>query len=421
MSTIGKRCLLLLFFASGVGCTVSDVDRPPLTGPSEMALRLAMSVTPDSILGDGGSQAVLNIEATGPDGRPVRGLSLRVEQVESGVSYDFGTLSAKTVVTGDDGRTRVVFTAPRVNTETVVTFLVTPIGNDYRGEIPRTVDLRVVPPGVIQPPNAAPVPVISFSPGSPNVLQTVVFDASQSTDEGVVCGPSCTYQWDFGDGSTATGIFASHQYTAVGQYIVRLTVTDQRGSSGQTATTVTVGQGPAPTGSFTFSPASPAINEQVFFNASSVQPAPGRRIVSYEWNFGNGRTGSGVTTSTSYSVVGTYPVTLTVTDDSGSTQTFGPISVTVSATGALTAQLTVSPSSGFAGSTNFFFDASASRPGPNPIVEYRFNFGDTSPEVVGTSPNATHRYLTPGTYTARVTIRDSAGRTATQTVGVNVQ
>jgi hypothetical protein len=61
MSTIAKRGLLLLLFVSGVGCTVSDVDPPMLTGPSEMALRLALTVTPDSILGDGGSQAVLNI------------------------------------------------------------------------------------------------------------------------------------------------------------------------------------------------------------------------------------------------------------------------------------------------------------------------------------------------------------------------
>jgi PKD repeat protein len=418
MSTIVIRSLLLLLAVSVAGCT-SDVDPPPLTGPSEMALRLGLQISPDSILGDGGSQAVLSVEATGPDGRPVRGLSLRIDQLENGEFYDFGNLSAKTIVTGDDGRARAIFTAPRVSSEAEVTFFVTPIGNDFRGEDPRTVDLRVVPPGVIQPPNASPAPAFTFSPASPNVLQTVIFDATSTQDEGQACGARCTYQWDFGDGGTATGIFVSHQFTAVGTYVVRLTVIDERGAASQVSQSVTVGLGAPPTGSFTFSPTAPAINETVFFNAASVQAAPGRRIVSYEWNFGNGRTGTGVTTTTTYPNVGTFPVSLTVTDDSGAQTTIGPITISVSATGALTASLTVSPGAGNTG-TNFFFDASASRPGPNPIVEYRFNFGDTTPEVVGTSPSTTHRYTAPGSYTARVTIRDSAGRTATTTVTVTV-
>jgi PKD repeat protein len=424
MSTFTKLCAVALA-AVASACTIQEMEAPALVGPSEFALRIALQASPDSILMDGGSQSVISIEATGVDGRPVRGLALRLETTDGAAIFDIGTLSAKTVVTGDDGRARVIYTAPRGTVGGVVTILVTPIGTDFRGEQPRSIQLRLVPPGVILPPNAAPVPLFTFTPTAPTTFQTVTFDASQTQDEfnpdGTprLCGAACTYQWDFGDGTTATGIFATHQFRTVGNFLVRLTATDARGESAQTAQTITVGAGAPPTGAFTFSPANPAINEPVLFNASGVTPAPGRRIVSYEWNFGNGRTGTGVTASTSYGAVGSYNVTLTVTDDAGNRTTIGPQSITVSAQGALTASLTVSPTGGNT-STNFFFDASASRPGPSPIVEYRFNFGDNSPEVVGTSPTTTHRFLQAGSYIVRVTIRDSANRTATTTVSVTV-
>lgn len=45
-------------------------------------------------------------------------------------------------------------------------------------------------------------------------------------------------------------------------------------------------------------------------------------LVSYSWNFGDGTTGSGSTISHTYSVVGTYQVSLTVTDNQGLTNTF---------------------------------------------------------------------------------------------------
>jgi PKD repeat protein len=202
--------------------------------------------------------------------------------------------------------------------------------------------------------------------------------------------------------------------------LVRLTVTDPQGAAVQIAQTLAVGQGAPPTGSFTFSPQQPAVNENVLFNAAGVQPATGRRIVSYEWNFGNGRFGSGITTSTTYSTPGSYPVTLTVTDDAGSRQVIGPVTVVVSASGTLTANLIVSPNSGNT-STTFFFDAQGSRPGPSPIETYTFTFGDGTPDVITSNPTTTHRYTTPGSYTARVTVRDTGGRTSTATATLSVQ
>jgi PKD repeat protein len=512
MRTSTRSCLLALV-TLGAACSVQETTIPSLSGPSELALRIAIQVTPDEILQDGSSQATLQIEAANFDGRPARATSLRIATTFEGVIQDFGTLSAKTVVTGDDGRARVVYTAPPrpvqpVDDFNVVTFQVTPIGTDFNGEVPRTAQLRLLPPGAVLPPNVPPVPDFSFTPTSPTVLTNVVFDASATTDDGATCGPRCAYNWDFGDGQSGAGVFVTHSFAQQGNFQVRLTATDARGASTMVAKTVTVGAGTAPTASFTFSPSAPLVNEQIFFTAEASRAASGRRIVSYDWNFGSGRTGTGVTISKAYDAPGTYTVTLTVTDDAGNKGTatqqvavtvgqaptasfsFSPTapavgqqifftaeasraapgsqivaydwnfgsgrtgsgitiskgydtpgtyvvtltvtddqgrqgttqqSVSVGGTGGLTATLVVSPINGGTVGTNFFFDASASTRGASPIVEYRFNFGDNTPEVVGPSPTATHTFAAPNSYLVSVTVRDSQNRTSIARITVNVQ
>lgn len=75
---------------------------------------------------------------------------------------------------------------------------------------------------------------------------------------------------------------------------------------------------PAPTASFTYSPSSPATDEDVQFTDTSTDPDG--TIVSWSWDFGDGTpTSSSQNPSHSYSSTGTYTVTLTVTDDDGLT------------------------------------------------------------------------------------------------------
>ena len=81
-----------------------------------------------------------------------------------------------------------------------------------------TITLAPTPPD--QPPTAA------FSPACTN--QSCTFDAAGSSDpDGVIT----SYDWDFGDGQTGTGVSPQHSYGTPGSYNVTLTVTDDDGDT----------------------------------------------------------------------------------------------------------------------------------------------------------------------------------------------
>ena len=63
------------------------------------------------------------------------------------------------------------------------------------------------------------------------------FDASASSDPD---GSIISYSWDFGDGTTASGVTTLHTYSAAGSYIVRLTAADNQGAITNRAKTISV-------------------------------------------------------------------------------------------------------------------------------------------------------------------------------------
>ena len=306
---------VLIAAAVVAGCTMANVEPPPLAGPSEMSLSLVLSANPDVLSLDGASQTLITIEARDANGQPAANVPLRLEILADGQVIDFGRLSARTVVTNSSGRATFTYTAPTFISGPIpnLQLSVTPTGTDASAHINRLVTVRLVPPGVI---GTVPTARFTFLPGNPAAFTDVRFDGSTSTAGlGAVI---TSYVWDFGDGTTGTGVTATHQYRAVGNFVVRLTVTDSNGLSNQSEPqTVTVGAGEAPTATFVFSPTSPAAGDNVFFNASQSTAGTGHRIVSYRWNFGDGTTGSGSTTSHRFTTPGTYVVVLTVTDEVG--------------------------------------------------------------------------------------------------------
>ena len=88
-------------------------------------------------------------------------------------------------------------------------------------------------------------------------------------------------------------------------------------STSTTISTTTSTIPPSTTASFIFSPAEPAALEVVSFNAFGSTAAPGRTIVSYNWDFGDGQSKTGLSVTHDFFPQGLYIVTLTVTDSAG--------------------------------------------------------------------------------------------------------
>ena len=422
---VTRRFFALAALIALAGCSLDKQGPSSFTGPSETGLSLAVTVTPDVITQDGVSQATVQVLAFDPMGQPMRGLSLRVEtgyidpETFAFIPVDIGSLSSRTVSTNNDGRATVQYVAPpppppTSGSDMVVTIVVTPIGGNFQNTTTRSVAVRLVRPGVIQPPNGAPKPAFFFSPTQPREGDTVSFDASGSTDDGQIV----SYQWSFGDGESGTGVRASHTYEASGQYAVVLTVTDDRGNTASTTPVPIVVQ---PTGdplaAFAVSPTDPMAGQQVNVNASASRPALGRRIVSYEWDFGDGSgTESGLTASHTYSTPGNYIITLLVTDDLGKTDAASQ-DVVVKSSGPQAA-FTITPASPTVGVSVTFNASGTIAQSGRTITSYQWDFGDGS---TGSNVTTSKTYTVAGTYTVTLLVKDSAGQTGTisRTITVN--
>ena len=315
------RVIVAVAAVLACACTVKQADNPPEAGPSELALSLMLQASPDILPQDGSSQSQISIIARDANALPVSGLSLRADIAVGGIVQDFGRLNTKAVATGGDGRATLTYTAPSsvegVSIERYIQVRVIPVGTDANATLPRVVNIRLVAPGVVTPfgPN---VPDFTIDPNPAEQMQFVIFDASDEDLDGEIV----SYDWDFGDGSSASGRIVEHAFDDPESYVVTLTVTDTTGAQSSRPKSVTVMPGEVPTAAFTVSPADPSSGETVFFNASASAAAAGRTIVSYSWNFGTSTgTVSGKIVSRVFGSAGTYTVTLTVRDDAGQTDT----------------------------------------------------------------------------------------------------
>lgn len=169
--------------------------------------------------------------------------------------------------------------------------------------------------GVVPPLNQSPNASFTTSPTSGVAPLEVSFDASGSYDPD---GNILSYEWDFKDGNTGSGEIVNHTFSSIGNYDVRLTVTDDKGATDSTTKTITVMETPnqSPIASFTVTPASGVAPLEVSFNASNSSDSDGS-IISYDWDFGDGSNDSGITTIHTYENSGDYTVQLTIIDNDG--------------------------------------------------------------------------------------------------------
>ncbi len=263
-------------------------------------------------------------------------------------------------------------------------------------------------------PNQPPIAAFSYSPANPMVGQWVQFDGSASFDPD---GTITAYTWNFGDGSTASGVSRYHKFTAPGTYTVTLTVTDNGGLTNTTTQTVQVGvPNQAPTAAFSYSPAHPGVGQWVKFDGSASFDPDGS-ITTYSWNFGDGSTGTGASVYHQFTAPGNYTVTLTVTDNNGLTNSTSQTVQITAPNQAPAAAFSFSPTNPGVGQW-VRFDASGSSDPDGSITAYSWNFGDGSTSTTG--PIVYHQYATAGSYTVVLTVTDNAGLTGSVAHTVHV-
>ena len=168
----------------------------------------------------------------------------------------------------------------------------------------------------------------------------------------------------------------------------------------------------APSASFTFDPGAPLSNEPITFTSGSSDDGT---ILSEEWDFDDGQTGSGFVVGHEYTVPGVYNVTLTVTDDESLTATHTE-SVTVGNRNP-SADFHYSPAAPEIGDT-VTFTSDATDP-ENRVSVQRWDLDDNgSYEATGGSASASFATGGPHTVTLRVEDQDGGTDTISKTIDV---
>lgn len=147
------------------------------------------------------------------------------------------------------------------------------------------------------------------------VGQSLTLSGARSADPD---GNILKYEWDFGDGGTATTRAPVHAWHVPGDYTVSLTVTDdgipESTKSSDSARVRVVYAANTPPRPVLGPDRRAVVGETVIFDGSRSTDPDGN-ILKYNWDFGNGRSQSGEVARHVFWQPGTYPVTLSVTDN----------------------------------------------------------------------------------------------------------
>ena len=261
--------------------------------------------------------------------------------------------------------------------------------------------------------NNLPVAEISAFP-NPTLSQTQVnFFGNNSYD---VDGSITKYSWDFGDGFKILqgSTRESHVYTKPGLYDASLTVTDNIGDTSTAILRITI-TNRNPVAVITYTSLSVKAPGSLTFNGDTSYDPDGS-IASYSWSTTNGLSANTPNATFNFTVEGSYTIYLTVTDDSGGTNTTSVLVTVTPADNVLPiAILNVDKSSGVINDT-FTFDTLESYDPDGNIVLYQIDFGDgTSKQFVTPGP-ILHSYNSVGTFTAKLALTDNRAGQSLETL-----
>ena len=304
-----------------------------------------------------------------------------------------------------------------------------------------TVTYSIVVTGQAQEPVDSPastqLPIAGFqiSPTAPKPGDLILFNGTSSLD---LDGLIESFAWDFnGDGETdSTAPIAEYTFASAGLYDVTLTVIDNDGNSdsvtrsidviSQSSTTTSV---IPPIADFAYLPAELEPGDIILFNAT-LSTDPDGQIASFAWDFnGDGKFDSAAAiVDYSFPEDGVYDVSLTVIDDSGSTDTLtlqvvvGSGEVTPPAVPSTLlppiADFGYSPENPQTGSL-VLFNGTLSVDPDGQIVAYAWDFNGDG-VVDSTAAIAEYSFLIEGTHGVSLMVTDNSGSTDTLTLQITV-
>ena len=223
-------------------------------------------------------------------------------------------------------------------------------------------------------------PVADFAASVTGGLSPLDVDFTDQSTGGV----PTSWLWDFGDGATSTLQNPSHTYTASGFQTVSLTVTNPYGSDTLTRTDYVAVDFIPPVASFSGTPVSAASPFVTTFTDEST----GGVATSWSWSFGDGYGSTAQNPAHTYTVAGTYSVSLTASNAYGADTLWRTDYIEVLPGPTILADFVGAPTTGTTPLHVDFTDQSVGH-----IISWEWNFGDGAhstlqhPSHVFTSPD----------------------------------
>jgi gliding motility-associated-like protein len=245
---------------------------------------------------------------------------------------------------------------------------------------------------ITKPLTVGQIPTSSFSYSFNCIKDSVIFTNTSSISSGSITSSL----WNFGDLSGTSSLTnPAHNYNASGNYTATLVSTSNFSCS--STSTVLVSLTNKVSANYSISATNFCIGSAISFSNASTYSLS--TINAWAWNFGNGATSSQQNPSYTYTVSGTYSVTLQSTAADGCK---GIITKTVTINAKPVVQFTATILSACATKTIGFNNTSTAPAGST----YLWNFGDGN---TSTSQNPIYAYATSGTYPVKLVVKAPGG------------
>lgn len=262
-------------------------------------------------------------------------------------------------------------------------------------------DASGAPVPLMMPPTRALQPARPTAVGTARPLadcRSVAFGGTSSAGRAPL-----GFEWDFGDGTRASGKTIAHRYAEPGHYTAFLRVLEPGNRAGRGAEMqVPVHVRNAPV-AYPGAPIVVAPGASVAFDGSASEPSDAP-ISRYHWSFGDGSEAKGKQATHVFEAPGLYRVILRVEDDSAHPCNFGVETREVTVNNAPVAEAGTGQSAVIG--QRLSFDGAASYDIDGTVIAYAWDMGDGT---VLDGARVSHAFGTPGTYQVALTAMDDSG------------